>query len=56
MDDDIRDATDYLTETLQTEPATQVEIFDQMLTELEAIGKCRAVYHRLAWVLFVKEE
>lgn len=44
--------TDYLTETLQTEENARKEIFEQMLIQLESIGACRTVYHRLAMVLF----
>lgn len=44
--------TDYLTETLKTERNAQIEIFEQMLHSLEQQGKCRYVYHRLAFVLF----
>ncbi len=44
--------TDYLTETLQTEPETRKQIFREMLSVLEQEGKCRFVYHRLAAVLF----
>lgn len=44
--------TDYLTETLQTDQNAQIEIFQQMLRQLENQGECRTVYHRLAYVLF----
>lgn len=46
------DVTDYLTETLRTEKQAQIEVFQQMLKKLELTGECRAVYHRLAYVLF----
>ena len=43
---------DYLSETLKTEKHTQIEIFEEMIYRLEKEGKCRKVYHRLAFVLF----
>jgi hypothetical protein len=52
MDERLLEGTDYLTETLETEKHTQIEIFEQMLYQLEQAGKCRKVYHRLGIVLF----
>lgn len=43
--------TDYLTETLREDLTARKEIFAQMLHQLELQGECRAVYHRLAYVL-----
>lgn len=52
FDDKHMKETDYLTETLRTEESARLEIFAQMLRTLEKHGECRAVYHRLAYVLF----
>lgn len=52
MNEQERKATDYLTETLQTELQARMDIFQQMLYMLELQGNCRTVYHRLARVLF----
>lgn len=44
--------TDYLFATLETERESQIEIFLQMLRQLENNGLCRSVYHRLGLTLF----
>ena len=41
----------YLVETLREEEKARKEVFQEMLTELELMGKCRGVYHSLAYVL-----
>jgi len=43
--------TDYLTEHLKENEQARLEIFSQMLRQLEYHGECRGVYHRLAFVL-----
>jgi len=43
--------TDYLTWFLRENPQARKEILNQMLHRLELHGECRAVYHRLAYVL-----
>ena len=44
--------TDYLSFHLRDDKTAQMEVFQEMLHELERVGECRVVYHRLAYVLF----
>lgn len=46
--------TDYLTETLKTEHGCKERIASEILYQLESVGLCRAVYHRLFNVLLDK--
>ena len=51
MNESARTSTDYLTNHLEDNLEARKEIFLQMLQQLERVGECRAVYHRLAGVL-----
>ena len=52
MDEHERIRTDYLIQTLQDEEQARLDIFLQMIAQLELNGLCRTVYHRLGIVLF----
>jgi hypothetical protein len=44
--------TDFLISTLNESEDARKQVFQQMLSKLEDNGACRAVYHKLAFVLF----